>query len=464
MNQNPSILGKTSSKCNDVVSQAAVTYYGSVMTCMKWGGEGEECRMDDYKKDTVVSYDEVKGGCDHAVLIVGYTPDHYIVRNSHGVSWGDSGYFLIKRNTNSCGIEETMAALAVEPRDSEKPISANGCPEDKPKFCESVFACVAQDEDCINPSVVQVEKRGRRKGWDLPGMLAMAETEGLVVKRKKRPNRWDIPGMLQKRETDDKTIVIEKRCSNLNASCKKLKKKLGCGHDITKKQCQKTCKTCSATEVEVAIPKRTDKRGQCFRPTIQNGLAKNAPIMKPNEKLVVVCNSGYTLVGESVYCLVQNVFTNNDLDARLMPECIPLGNNNLIGNGATYSGTQNTFLDKFGSIKSCDNWKKDVLEGQLMNDKEGYKYQLGNHNYCRNPTGDEPVPMCLAFEDQMAVPVYCFKHPGCDTCASAADNPGFTSCAQKAQQGRCDYSDKVTLANVQYYWTNCHASCCNAYC
>lgn len=40
--------------------------------------------MDVYKPDTV------RGG--HAVALVGYTPDRFIVRNSWGVAWGDDGY------------------------------------------------------------------------------------------------------------------------------------------------------------------------------------------------------------------------------------------------------------------------------------------------------------------------------------------------------------------------------------
>ena len=40
--------------------------------------------LDIYKPDTV------RGG--HAVALVGYTPDRFIVRNSWGTTWGDKGY------------------------------------------------------------------------------------------------------------------------------------------------------------------------------------------------------------------------------------------------------------------------------------------------------------------------------------------------------------------------------------
>jgi C1A family cysteine protease len=41
---------------------------------------------------------------NHAVLIVGYTPDSYIVKNSWGVGWGENGYFRIVRGQNKCAI------------------------------------------------------------------------------------------------------------------------------------------------------------------------------------------------------------------------------------------------------------------------------------------------------------------------------------------------------------------------
>ncbi|RZC36146.1 Peptidase C1 domain containing protein, partial [Asbolus verrucosus] len=51
---------------------------------------------------------ELKKG-NHAILIVGYggngTHDYWIVKNSFGTRWGDSGYAYLARNAgNNCGI------------------------------------------------------------------------------------------------------------------------------------------------------------------------------------------------------------------------------------------------------------------------------------------------------------------------------------------------------------------------
>ena len=37
---------------------------------------------------------------DHAVVIVGYTPDYWIVKNQWGSSWGMNGYIYITRDRN----------------------------------------------------------------------------------------------------------------------------------------------------------------------------------------------------------------------------------------------------------------------------------------------------------------------------------------------------------------------------
>uniref|UniRef100_A0AC34GWQ5 Peptidase C1A papain C-terminal domain-containing protein n=1 Tax=Panagrolaimus sp. ES5 TaxID=591445 RepID=A0AC34GWQ5_9BILA len=41
-------------------------------------------------------------GTRHAVLLVGYTPDYWIAKNSWGDTWGESGFFRFKRGMNFC--------------------------------------------------------------------------------------------------------------------------------------------------------------------------------------------------------------------------------------------------------------------------------------------------------------------------------------------------------------------------
>jgi hypothetical protein len=45
---------------------------------------------------------------NHSVLVVGYTPDYWIVQNSWGASWGENGFIRLKRG-NTCGICEYAA-------------------------------------------------------------------------------------------------------------------------------------------------------------------------------------------------------------------------------------------------------------------------------------------------------------------------------------------------------------------
>ena len=49
---------------------------------------------------------------DHAVTIVGYTPEYWIVRNSWSSEWGDDGYFYLERGENACGVAEYIGYVS----------------------------------------------------------------------------------------------------------------------------------------------------------------------------------------------------------------------------------------------------------------------------------------------------------------------------------------------------------------
>ena len=49
---------------------------------------------------------------DHAVTIVGYTPDYWIIRNSWGTDWGDDGYFYLERGVNACGVASYISYVS----------------------------------------------------------------------------------------------------------------------------------------------------------------------------------------------------------------------------------------------------------------------------------------------------------------------------------------------------------------
>lgn len=49
---------------------------------------------------------------DHAVLLIGYTPDYWIVKNQWGTDWGESGYIRVtRRTTNNCKIGSAAHVL-----------------------------------------------------------------------------------------------------------------------------------------------------------------------------------------------------------------------------------------------------------------------------------------------------------------------------------------------------------------
>lgn len=59
------------------------------------------------------------------VLLVGYTPTHFIVKNSLGTAWGESGYMRLARGGNFLGVENF--AYAVVTSSGAAPVPAAPC-------------------------------------------------------------------------------------------------------------------------------------------------------------------------------------------------------------------------------------------------------------------------------------------------------------------------------------------------
>jgi len=51
---------------------------------------------------------------NHGVVLVGFTADKWIIRNSWGESWGESGYIYLEMGKNTCGIRKTTHCLGKE--------------------------------------------------------------------------------------------------------------------------------------------------------------------------------------------------------------------------------------------------------------------------------------------------------------------------------------------------------------
>lgn len=63
--------------------------------------------MNDYTGG-VFTADMCSNDIDHAVTIVGYTNDAWIIKNSWGPDWGEDGYLYLERGKNACGLAEYM--------------------------------------------------------------------------------------------------------------------------------------------------------------------------------------------------------------------------------------------------------------------------------------------------------------------------------------------------------------------
>lgn len=80
--------------------------YGTITV----GIDSDNDYIDSYVSGT---FDESKCGTniDHAVAIVGYTENDYIIKNSWGTDWGEHGFFKLKRGVNACGLAEYVSYI-----------------------------------------------------------------------------------------------------------------------------------------------------------------------------------------------------------------------------------------------------------------------------------------------------------------------------------------------------------------
>ncbi|XP_017477331.1 PREDICTED: cathepsin L1-like [Rhagoletis zephyria] len=99
-----SIDGKPE-ELNDMEIQYAVREYGPVYTTID--GEGSDTLQ--HYKNGVYDEPKCKKETNHAVVIVGWTKDSWIVKNSWGEKWGIDGYVLMKRGKNMCGINSYIS-------------------------------------------------------------------------------------------------------------------------------------------------------------------------------------------------------------------------------------------------------------------------------------------------------------------------------------------------------------------
>ncbi|KAL6215459.1 hypothetical protein ACLB2K_014889 [Fragaria x ananassa] len=94
---------------------------------------------------------------DHGVAVVGYGTEHgidyWIVRNSWGASWGESGYIRMERNlgnsaTGKCGIAMEPSYPVKVGQNPPNPGPSPPSPIKPPQVCDNYFSCPESNTCC----------------------------------------------------------------------------------------------------------------------------------------------------------------------------------------------------------------------------------------------------------------------------------------------------------------------------
>ena len=242
--------------------------------------------------------------------------------------------------------------------------------------------------------------------------------------------------------------VFRKYCSKVPAV--RLKCQVTCEVD------PRDCADVKGNPIGTIVRYNPPPTGNCYPPVIANGHIMNKRnFLEPEEKVLVQCDSGYTLVGEESYCDIQNVFKP---DTRRLPSCIMLGGDDFSGNGADYAGNRSFTT----SGQTCENWLASAHKGMFMTVERGLSLlEGGNHNFCRN-TGLDSVPYCYTTNGQLKE--YCFSLPKCggrETDQCGVQRVDLLDCPQLYSPPDCVFSDALSRGQTEWIWEYCGAMCCS---
>eukprot|EP01060_Flectonema_neradi_P009896 TRINITY_DN1704_c3_g1_i1.p1 TRINITY_DN1704_c3_g1~~TRINITY_DN1704_c3_g1_i1.p1 ORF type:complete len:465 (+),score=62.74 TRINITY_DN1704_c3_g1_i1:50-1396(+) len=91
---------------------------------------------------------------DHGVLIVGYSSDYWIIKNSWGINWGEAGYIRVLRGSNLCLLAEVPSTAVVSGKLPPSPPTPPPTPSPAQVFtqiqCVDKF-CLAECQGYVFP-------------------------------------------------------------------------------------------------------------------------------------------------------------------------------------------------------------------------------------------------------------------------------------------------------------------------